>query len=63
MGWFIIGEEYRKPGEVMGVRGGTHWLLRTGILIGLAGVAFFLKYSIEEAMGPLGRVALKRQPA
>ena len=57
--WFIIGEEYRKPGESWEYAAATHWLLRTGILIVLAGVAFFLKYSIEKGlMGPLGRVAL-----
>ena len=57
--WFTIGEAYRKPGESWEYAAATHWLLRTGILIVLAGVAFFLKYSIEKGlMGPLGRVAL-----
>ncbi|MDX9866657.1 MAG: DUF2339 domain-containing protein [Kiritimatiellia bacterium] len=57
--WFTIGEAYRKPGESWEYAAATHWLLRAGILIVLAGVAFFLKYSIERGlMGPLGRVAL-----
>jgi uncharacterized membrane protein len=57
--WLILGEAYRKPGESWEYAAATHWLLRAGILIVLAGVAFFLKYSIEKGlMGPLGRVAL-----
>ena len=57
--WFIIGEEFRKPGESWEYAAATHWLLRLGIFTVLAGVAFFLKYSIETGlMGPLGRVSL-----
>lgn len=57
--WFVIGEEYRKPGESWEYAAATHWLLRVGIIIVLAGVAFFLRYSIEKGlMGPLGRVIL-----
>lgn len=57
--WFIIGEEYRKPGESWEYAAATNWLLRVGIAVVLAGIAFFLKYSIEKGlMGPLGRVAL-----
>jgi uncharacterized membrane protein len=57
--WLVIGEEFRKPGESWEYAVATNWLLRVGIVAVLAGVAFFLKYSIEKGlMGPLGRVAL-----
>lgn len=57
--WLVIGEEFRKPGESWEYAAATNWLLRIGIGVVLAGVAFFLKYSIEKGlMGPLGRVAL-----
>ena len=57
--WFTIGEDFRKPGESWEYAAATHWLLRLGILTVLAGVAFFLKYSIDTGMmGPLGRVSL-----
>ncbi len=57
--WIVLGEEFRKPGESWEYAVATNWLLRSGIVLGLAGVAFFLKYSIEKGlMGPLGRVAL-----
>ena len=57
--WLVIGEEFRKPGESWEYAVATNWLLRVGITVVLAGVAFFLKYSIEKGlMGPLGRVAL-----
>ncbi len=57
--WLVLGEEFRKPGESWEYAAATNWLLRVGIVVVLAGVAFFLKYSIEKGlMGPLGRVAL-----
>jgi len=57
--WLVIGEEFRKPGESWEYAAATNWLLRVGIVVVLAGIAFFLKYSIEKGlMGPLGRVAL-----
>ena len=57
--WLTIGDEFRKPGESWEYAAATHWLLRIGIATVLAGVAFFLKYSIDTGMmGPLGRVAL-----
>lgn len=57
--WLVIGEEYRQPGVSWEYAAATNWLLRVGILVVLAGIAFFLKYSIEKGlMGPLGRVAL-----
>ena len=57
--WLVLGEAYRKPGESWEYAAATNWLLRIGIVVVLAGVAFFLKYSIEKGlMGPLGRVAL-----
>lgn len=57
--WLVIGEEYRQPGVSWEYAVATNWLLRIGILVVLAGIAFFLKYSIEKGlMGPLGRVAL-----
>lgn len=55
----MIGEEFRRPGETWEYAAATNWLLRVGIIVVSAGVAFFLKYSIEKGlMGPLGRVAL-----
>ena len=57
--WLVIGEEYRQPGVSWEYAVATNWLLRIGLLVVLAGIAFFLKYSIEKGlMGPLGRVAL-----
>jgi len=57
--WLVIGEEFRKPGVSWEYAVATNWLLRIGIVAVLAGIAFFLKYSIEKGlMGPLGRVAL-----
>ncbi|MDD4017245.1 MAG: DUF2339 domain-containing protein [Kiritimatiellae bacterium] len=57
--WLVIGEEFRKPGVSWEYAVATNWLLRIGIVVVLAGIAFFLKYSIEKGlMGPLGRVAL-----
>lgn len=57
--WLVLGEEFRQPGETWEYAVATNWLLRVGIVVVLAGVAFFLKYSIEKGlMGPLGRVAL-----
>jgi uncharacterized membrane protein len=57
--WLVIGEEYRQPGVSWEYAAATNWLLRIGLLVMLAGIAFFLKYSIEKGlMGPLGRVAL-----
>jgi len=57
--WLVIGEEYQQPGVSWEYAAATNWLLRIGILVVLAGIAFFLKYSIEKGlMGPLGRVAL-----
>ncbi len=57
--WLVIGEEYRRPGVSWEYAVATNWLLRIGILVVLAGIAFFLKYSIEKGLlGPLGRVSL-----
>ena len=57
--WIVIGEEFRKPGESWEYALATNWLLRIGVVVVLAGIAFFLKYSIEKGlMGPVGRVAM-----
>lgn len=57
--WFIIGDEFRKPGQSWEYALATNWLLRIGIVVVLAGIAFFLKYSIEKGLlGPAGRVSL-----
>ena len=57
--WIVIGEEFRKPGESWEYAAATNWLLRIGIVVVLAGIAFFLKYSIEKGLvGPVGRVAM-----
>ena len=66
--WFIIGEEYRKPGESWEYAAATHWLLRTGILIVLAGVALpCLAKSIHAcgrlAMRPAGGIASHGSPS
>jgi uncharacterized membrane protein len=57
--WLVIGEEFRKPGQSWEYALATNWLLRIGIVVVLAGIAFFLKYSIEKGLlAPSGRVAL-----
>ena len=52
--WFTIGEAYRKPGESWEYAAATHWLLRTGILIVLAGVAFFDYAGVGTSLQTLG---------
>lgn len=57
--WFTVGSSYRRSGESREYAAATHWLMRIGIMIVLGGIAFFLKYSIEQGiLGPLGRVVI-----
>ncbi len=57
--WLIVGEEFRRPGASVEYAIATTWLVRTGIIIILCGIAFFLKYSIDKnILPPLGRVSL-----
>ncbi|MCP3967781.1 MAG: DUF2339 domain-containing protein [Lentisphaerae bacterium] len=56
--WFLVGEDHRRKGVSAEYAVATTWLVRMGILILLAGGAFFLKYSIDHGlMPPVFRVA------
>lgn len=57
--WLMVGEEYRRKDVAIEFAVATHWLMRLGILILVAGLGFFIKYSIDhEYLGPVGRVSL-----
>lgn len=57
--WILAGEEPRSESISMEYAVASTWLLRFSVLILLAGIGFFLKYSIQnDLIGEAGRVIL-----